>query len=103
MNVEFHPEAMAEFSQAVEFYEDRQPLVGVRFRDRVREIVAGLSDRPDLGWTHRAGTRLQRVSRFPYGVIFLVQGERIQIVAVAHCSRRADYWLVRLPTGQDLE
>ena len=59
MNVEFHPEAMAEFSQAVEFYEERQPLVGVRFR--------------------------------------------VQIVAVAHCSRWADYWLDRLPTNQDLE
>lgn len=103
MNVEFHPEAIVEFSQAVEFYEDRQPRVGVRFRDRVREIVASLNDRSDTGWQHHAGTRLQRVTNFPYGVIFLVREDRIQILAVAHSSRRADYWLGRLPTNRDLE
>ena len=97
MNVEFHPEATVEFAQAVEFYEDRQASVGVRFRNRVQEIVAALRDRPGLGWNHLAGTRLQRVSGFPYGVIFLVTGDLVQIVAVAHCSRRDNYWLDRLP------
>lgn len=103
MNVEFHPDVIVEFFQAVQFYEDRQPQVGVRFRDRVREIVDLLNDRSDLGWQHRAGTRLQRVTNFPYGVIFLVREDRIQIVAVAHSSRRPDYWLDRLPTNRDLE
>lgn len=71
--------------------------IGERLRDHVLQIVSALPLRPDLGWPHHAGTRLQRVAGFPYGVIFLVKENCVQIVAVAHFSRRSDYWFDRVP------
>jgi toxin ParE1/3/4 len=32
------------------------------------------------------------VKRFPYRIIFQVDGERVTVVAIAHHSRRPEYW-----------
>ncbi len=95
MNVEFHPEASAEFSEAVDYYEERRSEVSDRFRDQIRRIVSHLRSRPDLGWPHLAETRMERVPGFPCGVIFLVETDCVRILAVAHFSRRFDYWFDR--------
>jgi plasmid stabilization system protein ParE len=44
------------------------------------------------------GRRLRRllVPRFPYGLLYRVEDERIFIVAVAHFSRRPGYWRSRI-------
>ena len=95
MNVEFHPEASAEFSEAVDYYEERRSEVSDRFRDQIRRIVSHLRSRPDLGWPHLAETRMERVPGFPYGVNFLVETDCVRILAVAHFRRRFDYWFDR--------
>lgn len=38
------------------------------------------------------GTRRVPLRRFPYFVVYREQGEEIQVVAVAHASRKPGYW-----------
>ena len=35
------------------------------------------------------------MKHFPYSVIYIVAGDEIQVLAVAHHSRRPGYWLKR--------
>ncbi len=54
--------------------------------------------RPALGLPGGVGTRSRRVRRFPYRLVYLEQPEQLWIIAVAHQSRRPDYWLRRVVT-----
>jgi hypothetical protein len=40
--------------------------------------------------------RQARVHRFPYRLVFFVEGESVLVVAVAHLRRRPGYWRERL-------
>ena len=37
------------------------------------------------------------LKRFPFALAYLVQGDRVVILAVAHTSREPMYWIHRLP------
>jgi plasmid stabilization system protein ParE len=42
------------------------------------------------------GTRRYLVHRFPYGVVYRVSRQIIQIIAVMHLRRHPDYWRGRV-------
>ncbi|MBX3228609.1 MAG: type II toxin-antitoxin system RelE/ParE family toxin [Labilithrix sp.] len=58
----------------------------------VRIVAAPLSF-PLLRPPH---VRSAKVERFPYRVVFLVTGEDVRVLAVAHGRRRPGYWRRRL-------
>ena len=62
--------------------------------DRARQRII---DFPNAWHPLGDGVRRCRLDRFPYGLIYLVDGDDIAIVAVAHLSRNPDYWRDRLP------
>jgi hypothetical protein len=51
---------------------------------------------PELGKIGRMGTRSWKTKQFPFRIVYLQQPDRFWIVAVAHLSRRPDYWIRRL-------
>ncbi len=51
---------------------------------------------PETGARSLHGTRLHRIRRFPYVVIFREIGTTLQVVAIAHAKRRPGYWKRRL-------
>ena len=53
MNLEFLPEAQAEFYEAVGYYEGTEKDLGKRFRDEVWEVCSTILDHPVL-WRERA-------------------------------------------------
>jgi uncharacterized protein YuzE len=42
------------------------------------------------------GIRRSRLARFPYGLIYGLDGETLVVVAVAHLHRRSRYWIDRI-------
>ncbi len=94
MKVELHPEADAEFAAQVEYYEDRQAGLGSRFYG---EVIACL----DRIAKHPTGPRLRKQYRrvnlkvFPFYVAYVVEGDLVWVLAVAHASRRPGYWMNR--------
>ncbi len=44
------------------------------------------------------GARRIVLKRFPYDVVFLLDRDRVVILAYAHHSRRPGYWRERVPT-----
>ena len=93
--VTFHPEAEAEFLAAARYYEDQAENLGSDFVRAVELACERLLEFPDLGAPF--GSRLRRVllPRFPYGVVYRREPDRLLVVAVANLYRRPGFWRAR--------
>jgi plasmid stabilization system protein ParE len=93
--IELLAPASTEIEEAFEWYLDRSVRAAHGF---LREIDTGLSliaQNPGLWSPYEAGTRRYLLSKYPYSIIYRVQGELIQVIAVAHHKRRPEYWRER--------
>ena len=94
--IRFHPEATTELAGARAFYEARRDRLGDDFLSESDHAVGLLRDHPHLGAPHkRTRFRRLRLRRFPYVVYYLDSPDLIRVIAVAHDSRRPDYWIGR--------
>ena len=61
--------------------------------------VFGLIQQFPLAWHPlSANTRRCRLKRFPYGVIYAVEANKILVLAIAHLHRKPGYWSGRIGT-----
>ena len=76
-SVEFHPEAQDEFISAAQFYEGEAAGLGLDFILTVQRTYERLLEFPATGPPF--GRRLRRllVAKFPYGLLYRVEPERI--------------------------
>jgi len=95
MTPEFHPAAQSELAAAVTGGSERSPRLGRELADEVGRIVDLLCEMPELG--ERLDSRHRRfpLNRFPFAVVFRIDGERLRVVAIAHRRQRPGYWLIR--------
>jgi len=96
MTVHFHPAAINALDAAVQYYEDRQPGLGLRFAEEVYAAVARIAQHP-RAWPQVSNrTRRCLVGRFPYGVIDQPAQDTLRVIAVASLHRRPGYWKDRV-------
>lgn len=95
--------AAAELAEAVRWYEARRPGLGGDFQDAIGAAFDRIRQQPDTGSPLRGPStvalRRLLVPRFSFQVIYCARDEEIAIVAVAHTSRRPNYWRRRRPPG----
>lgn len=84
MNVEFHPNAQAEFEEYVRFYESKAAGLGSRFIDEVERASSLLSSHPEIGRVIENEYRHFVLAEFPHSFIYSIAPESIWIIAVAH-------------------
>ena len=96
MNSEFLPEADEEFREAVRYYENEAPGVGLRFVTEVRRGVSFITENPFAAVQVGSGIRRKVLNHFPYSLLYAVESGLVVIVAVAHHKRRPRYWRSRL-------
>lgn len=96
MKLFFHPLANDELDEAVRYYEDCRPGLGLEFAAEVYATVVRISEYPEAWSKMSQNTRRCLVSRFPYGVVFQVKSETLYIIAVANLRRHPDYWKKRV-------
>jgi toxin ParE1/3/4 len=86
--------AAAEFSAAVSWYEAKRSGLGGEFYDAVLRAVDLIRAHPEIGALRRGRLAHRRFSmtRFPYTIAYRVRQSDIYVVAIAHTSRRPDYW-----------
>jgi len=94
--VEYHPEAKSEIRKSANWYDDKVDGLGLEFLLEVRNAESQIVQNPELWPVYEAGTRRYMMKKFPFAVIYLVSGLKMQIVAVAHCKRNPGYWKDRL-------
>jgi toxin ParE1/3/4 len=98
VNVSFHAQASSELNDAIDFYERQRRGLGREFADEVKSAAQRIKDSPEAWTVVSTDEHLRRcrTHRFPYGLIYQLQNDRIVIFAVAHLRRRPGYWRDRL-------
>jgi len=86
------PEAAAELEEAANHYAEIRPELALRFALAVDEAVESLADAPTLFAIVKKRLRRAGVKRFPYGLFFLVEQNRVVIVACFHGKRNPKHW-----------
>jgi plasmid stabilization system protein ParE len=88
-----HPEARRDLREAAQYYRDQAGLS--RSQALLREFKRGvelLLRYPGLGGIWLCGKRRLLLRRFPYSIIYTIEGDVVLILAVAHHSRESGYW-----------
>ena len=88
----FHPTAERELAAAMEVGEKRSSGLGEDLLDEVERVVALLCEFPNIGERLDEHRRRFPLRRFPFGIIFRVEGDTLRILAVAHRRQRPGYW-----------
>ena len=96
IDVRYHEAAEAELYDALGFLELRTKGLGRRLLNEVRRTAARIAEFPSLGAEIRPGVRKLPLRTFRYSLIYAVDDRSVLILAVAHASRRPDYWIGRL-------
>jgi plasmid stabilization system protein ParE len=104
------PEAEAELLAAAEWYESRQPGLGVVFVDAVGRAFEGISEVPQTSPVWRRGYPYYRrhvLRWFPYTIIFTATELSIEVTAIAPAVANAYFRLTgkklhRLPFRRSL-
>jgi len=94
--VEYHEGATADVKNAVAWYQKRSPKAALDFIEELHRAAETIREAPDRWPKGRNETRRFLLWRFPFAVIYSDQESMITIWAVAHGSRRPDYWAPRL-------
>jgi len=93
-----HPAAVCELDEALTWCRER---FGRRVSDNLLKqfdrAAALLKAHPELGTADDAGARRLPLPRFPYTLVYRIQGDGQQVVVLAlhHQRREAGYWVER--------
>jgi plasmid stabilization system protein ParE len=95
VNLSVHPEALAEFMEAVAFYEARASGLGQDFFDEVHRVWRLIRENPQIAAEFEAPYRRYVCRRFPFGVVYRPTRSGVRVLAVMHQRSRPDYWKAR--------
>lgn len=84
--------ALAELQAALEFYERESPGLGARFLDEFEFTIERILQYPQAWAQVSENHRRCRTRRFPYGVVYFVDGDVVVVSAVMHLHRHPDAW-----------
>jgi len=96
MNILLLPPAQAELDEAFAWYESQAPGLGQQFLSEALHAFHLARRFPHAWHPLSANTRRCRLKRFPYGVVYAIEGENALILASAHLHRKPGYWRARL-------
>lgn len=77
----FHPEAEAEFVQAIEYYEEREVSLGYDFAVEVYATIERTMAYPKAWPIIGEDIRRSLIRRFPYGILYAEEDGELYIVA----------------------
>jgi plasmid stabilization system protein ParE len=93
MRVELAAEAMADAEQAADWYIDHDAWGAAKaFHAELGRALVRIGAEPGLGTPAKGGVRILPIHRFPYSLVYRVQGDQVRVIAVAAQRRRPGFW-----------
>lgn len=90
------PPALAELHDAAAFYTLKANIeLGNAFLAEFERTANLVLENPQLGAVFYCTYRRYFLRRFPYNIIYKINADELQILAVAHNRRRPGYWIQR--------
>ncbi len=96
----FHPAARDELINSVDYYEEQQPKLGLKFLEEIYSSIIRITEFPSSHPVYSKNTRKCITNKFPFAVIYQIRKEEIFIVAVTHLARKPGYWKERFRESQ---
>jgi plasmid stabilization system protein ParE len=93
--VVFHPAVHADVDDAYRWYEQQRTGLGDDFLAAIEELFQRISQMPKMQQVVYRDVRRGLPRRFPYGVFYKVHPDRVEVIAVYHCSRDPIGWQAR--------
>lgn len=88
-------EADREFNESVDYYESREPGLGLRFRTEAQSVFERILRNPELPRLRRDLYRRVNFPVFTHYAAYIIRFEVIWVVAIAHAHRKPEFWLTR--------
>jgi len=98
MFLEFDPNAQLELEAAASYYDSINRKLNQAFVDAVERTLNRIAQFPNAWTPMIVDARRCHVDGFPYGIVYRVCSDRIQILAVMHLQRKPNYWIDRNQT-----
>ena len=95
IDVKFHPAADQELLEATEWYLGRSATAATGFVRELEHALARISEGPERYPLTRFGRRRFVLLNYPYDIVYRVNSNEIEVIAVAHHARRPGYWRSR--------
>jgi plasmid stabilization system protein ParE len=89
------PEAEEDLRQAFLWYEEQREGLGEEFLHSIEAGMKRIGDHPLMFSKIHKDVRRHLIRRFPYGIFYTVEMERIAILAVFHVARDPQQWMRR--------
>jgi toxin ParE1/3/4 len=94
MKYEFHPAALQEYAEAVQFFAQQDKHQD--FIDTIEVAIIQIIEAPERWSIVEGQIRRYLTRRFSYAILYRVYSDRIVIAAIMSCRRDPDYWKSRL-------
>ncbi|MDP1797508.1 MAG: type II toxin-antitoxin system RelE/ParE family toxin [Planctomycetaceae bacterium] len=91
----FHPEAQSEYTEARQWYAERNLSAAERFEAEVDRLLELIVARPEMFGRYDDQHRFAVLRRFPYRIIYQVHRGRVFVIALPHANHHPDYWMDR--------
>ena len=96
MQLQFFEEAEQEVEIHREWYRKRSESAESGFLRELDHAITQISEAPHQWPRFLGGTRRYVFPKYPFSLVYFVEGDVINVVAVAHENRRPGYWRKRL-------
>lgn len=96
MQIRFSDMARIEFDEVIEYYNCVAPGLGREFVNEVVNALDRIGTFPEAWHPYTKQTRRCQTRRFPYGIVYQIKKDEIEIIAIANLHREPDYWKERI-------
>jgi plasmid stabilization system protein ParE len=90
------PEAQADYDEAYDWYESRQPGQGDIFAAKVQDVLDRIAANPRMHAKVFQEVRKATVTKRPYIVLYIPEATRVTVISVFHTSRDPSVWQGRV-------
>ena|SRR3989338_4083824 len=101
MNIKIGDAAKLELEDGIKWYEEQYKGLGYKFSFEIHETVKRIILFPKSYVEIDPKIRRALVKKFPYGIIYTINGENIEIIAVSNLHRIPFYWADRIKLLKD--
>lgn len=91
-DLSFHPDAAEEYQAALTWYLGRSQAAAVRLTEELDRTIESVRQFPEMYPLFDDRHRYAVLRRYPYSVVYRMDGDRIRVVAFAHSRRSSGYW-----------
>ena len=100
LDFRFHPKAREELLEAANYINTDDPEQGELFEMIFEDTLDWACSQPLIFRCFEEDFRKIKVGKFRYLLVFRIVGDEVQVLAVAHTSRKPGYWKNRAKNWQ---